>query len=213
MTSGSTPGVFDQLVAEALHGFDKIIGLDLADVSVDGSLHKSPCGGEGTGKNPTDRGKLGWKWSILTDTYGIPIGWTIDGANRNDSILLASTLENAGNRGLLNDIETIWLDRGYDSEATRERLLERSLTDAVIAKRRYARRHRTEEEQADGTAVACRANELLAVELRSAPEEYGSPVGPSTRSVRPGDRLPPHGQAHRLEKLLVTDPVAYPLSL
>ena len=131
-----TAGVFDQLVAEVLHAFDKIIGLDLADVSVDGSLHKSPCGGQGTGKNPTDRGKLGWKWSILTDTAGIPIGWVVDGANRNDSILLAPTLDDAGNRGLLGDIETIWLDRGYDSEVTRTRLIERSLTDAVIAKRR-----------------------------------------------------------------------------
>jgi transposase len=131
-----TAGVFDQLVAEALHGFDKIIGLDLADVSVDGSLHKSPCGGQGTGKNPTDRGKLGWKWSILTDTSGIPIGWVVDGANRNDSILLAPTLDDAGNRGLLGDIETIWLDRGYDSDVTRERLVARDLTDAVIAKRR-----------------------------------------------------------------------------
>jgi hypothetical protein len=34
---------------------------------------------------------LGWKWSILRDRNGIPIGWTIDGANRNDSILLAPT--------------------------------------------------------------------------------------------------------------------------
>lgn len=129
-------GVFDQLVAEALAAFDKIIGLDLADVSVDGSLHKSPCGGEGTGKNPTDRAKLGWKWSILTDLAGIPIGWVIDGANRNDSVLLAPTLDDAAERGLLCDIETIWLDRGYDSEATRERLKERDISDAVIAKRR-----------------------------------------------------------------------------
>jgi len=39
---------------------------------VDGSLHKSP----GTGPNPTDRAKLGWKWSILTDTADTPFGWT-----------------------------------------------------------------------------------------------------------------------------------------
>ncbi|MGP0111076.1 MAG: transposase [Acidimicrobiales bacterium] len=82
-------GVFNAIAAEALAGYDKIIGLDLTEVAVDGSLHKSPCGGEGTGKNPTDRAKLGWKWSIATDRHGIPIGWTIEGANRNDSILLA----------------------------------------------------------------------------------------------------------------------------
>jgi transposase len=79
---------------------------------------------------------LGRKWSILTDSYGIPIGWAIDGANRNDSVLLAPTLDDAAGRGLLAEIETIWLDRGYDSGATRKRLAERSMADAVIAKKR-----------------------------------------------------------------------------
>jgi transposase len=53
-------GVFDALVEEALCGYDKIIGLDLSEVSIDGSQHKAPFGGEGTGRNPTDRGKQGW---------------------------------------------------------------------------------------------------------------------------------------------------------
>jgi len=105
-------------------------------VAVDGSLHKSPCGGEGTGKNPTDRGKLGWKWSILTDRQGIPFGVAIDGANRNDSVMLAPTHDDARAKGLLQEIGTIWLDRGYDSEATRQRLIERDLDDAVIARKR-----------------------------------------------------------------------------
>lgn len=129
-------GVFDAIAAEALAGFDKIIGLDLSDVSVDGSLHKAPAGGQGTGKNPTDRSKLGWKWSILVDAKGIPIGWVGSGANRNDSVLLAPTLDDAAARGLLMDVETVWLDRGYDSEVTRRRLIERGLDDAVIAKKR-----------------------------------------------------------------------------
>ncbi|MGH9046012.1 MAG: transposase, partial [Acidimicrobiales bacterium] len=89
-----------------------------------------------TGKNPTDRGKLGWKWSILTDHHGIPFGVAVDGANRNDSVLLAPTLDDANAKGLLQDVETLWLDRGYDSEATRERLKDRKITDAVIAKKR-----------------------------------------------------------------------------
>jgi len=80
-------GVLDELVEEALDSYDKIIGLDLSDVALDGSLHKSPAGGEGTGKNPTDRAKLGWKWSIVTDKNGIPFGFAADGANRNDSVL------------------------------------------------------------------------------------------------------------------------------
>jgi len=129
-------GVFDGLSEEALSGYDKVIGFDLSDVALDGSLQKSPCGGEGTGKNPTDRGKLGWKWSILTERNGIPIGVAIDGANRNDSVMLAPTLDDAAKRGLLKEIETLWLDRGYDSDVTRDRLAQRTINDAIIAKKR-----------------------------------------------------------------------------
>ena len=64
-------GVFAELEAEA--GYDRVVGLDLSETSVDGSMHKAPCGGAGTGKSPVDRGKLGWKWSILTDRSGIPV--------------------------------------------------------------------------------------------------------------------------------------------
>ena len=129
-------GACQYLVEEAINAFDKVIGLDFSDVSIDGSLHKAPTGGEGTGPNPTDRGKSGWKWSLAADTNGVPIGWVIDGANRNDSILLAPTLDDVAQRGLLGDIETLWLDRGYDSDVTRARLTERCIIDAVIAKKR-----------------------------------------------------------------------------
>jgi transposase len=108
-------GVFDALKDEALAAFDRIIGLDLDDVALDGSLHKAPCGGEGTGPNPTDRAKLGWKWSVASDTHGVPIGWAIDGANRNDVKLLIPTLDAVAATGLLADVERFHLDRGYDS--------------------------------------------------------------------------------------------------
>jgi transposase len=129
-------GVYDRLAELALERYEQEISLDLSDVALDGSMHKAPCGGEGTGKNPTDRAKLGWKWSMLTDKNGIPIGWAVDGANRHDSVLLAPTLEHAAQRDLLERIETIWLDRGYDSGATRERLAESGIRRAEIAKKR-----------------------------------------------------------------------------
>jgi transposase len=128
--------VFDAIATEAIAAFDKVIGLDLSEAAVDGSLHKAPAGGEGTGKNPTDRAKLGWKWSVLTEKNGIPVGWTIAGANRNDCVLLEATLGSALERGLLGDIETLWLDRGYDSEVTRTHLAARGIDDTIIAKRR-----------------------------------------------------------------------------
>ena len=129
-------GVFDKLVEESIAGYDKIIGLDLSEAAVDGSLHKAPCGGEGTGPNPTDRAKIGWKWSIATDLFGIPIGWVIAGANRNDSILLAPTLQTVADRGLLRDVETLHLDRGYNSLLTTQRCQAAGLTDVVCAKKR-----------------------------------------------------------------------------
>jgi hypothetical protein len=70
--------VFDRLAEEALASYDRVVGLDLSECSVDGSQHKAPLGGEATGKSPVDRGKRGWKWSLLADRHGIPIGWTAD---------------------------------------------------------------------------------------------------------------------------------------
>src|SRR5258708_6337076 len=112
-------GVFERLKAEAMAAFDRVIELDLDDVSLDGSLHKAPYGGEGTGPNPTDRAKLGWKWSVAVERHGVPIGWAIDGANRNDIRMLVPTLEAVADVGLLADIDTLHLDRGYDYPAVR----------------------------------------------------------------------------------------------
>jgi transposase len=129
-------GIFDAVAAEAIAAYDKVIGLDLSEVALDGSQHKSPAGGEGTGKNPTDRAKLGWKWSVLTDRNGIPLSWAAGGANRNDCELLAPTLAGALRSGLVDDMETIWLDRGYDHDVVRRQLASAGITDAMIAKRR-----------------------------------------------------------------------------
>jgi len=129
-------GVFAGVFEEALRAYDKVVGLDLTEAAVDGSQHKAPMGGEGTGKNPVDRGKSGWKWSLITDRRGIPIGWATDGANRHDTILFSSTLDAAQERGLLCDIETLHLDRGYDSAAVRIRCSQGGLDDVVCAKQR-----------------------------------------------------------------------------
>jgi len=129
-------GVFDAVADEAIRAYDKIIGLDLTEVSLDGSQHKCPAGGEGSGKNPTDRAKLGWKWSLLTDRNGIPLSWAAGGANRNDCELLTPTLSGALKSGLVQDIETIWLDRGYDNDVVRSTLANAGVADALIAARR-----------------------------------------------------------------------------
>jgi hypothetical protein len=55
-----------------IHGWFKVIGLGLAEVAIDGSLHKNSCGRERTVTNTTDRARLGCEWSIATDRHGVP---------------------------------------------------------------------------------------------------------------------------------------------
>ena len=127
-------GVFDALADEAVAGYDRVIGLDLSECSVDGSQHKAPLGGEGTGPSPVDRGKRGWKWSLFTDRHGIPVGWTADGANRNDCVMLEPTLEAVAERGLLVECETLHLDRGYDNGVVRRLVIDVGIDDLVCSK-------------------------------------------------------------------------------
>jgi len=123
-------------VAEALGGYDRIVGVDLSDASVDASIHKAPCGGAGTGKSPVDRAKSGWKWSLLCDRAGIPVGWAADGANRNDCTMLEPTLADADRRGLLSNVETLHLDRGYAGDPVMRTCRSYGIDDVVRAPKR-----------------------------------------------------------------------------
>jgi len=117
--------------------YDRIVGLDLRNVTVDGCITKAPCGGETAGKSPVDRGKQGTKRSVLTEATGIPLGCVAAPANRPDSPLLRPALEKLGRFdqglgcGLPEDI-TVHLDAGYDSAKTRD-LLDELGCDAVIS--------------------------------------------------------------------------------
>lgn len=124
-----TAGIFSGLEQLCLDAYDKIVGLDLDDITVDGCLVKAPCGGEAAGRSPVDRGKLGTKRSLMTDGSGIPIGCVVAPANRNDSPLLRPTLEHLGrfDQGMgvgLPQRITVHLDAGYDSTKTRDLLAE-----------------------------------------------------------------------------------------
>lgn len=127
-------GVMDRLEQAARDGYDRMVGLELANVAVDGCLTKAPCGGEVAGRNPTDRGKLGIKRSTLTDAGGLPPGVISAPANRHDSPLLAPTLDALKHLGPLPECTCVHLDAGYDSEVTRILLTERGLTGQIAHK-------------------------------------------------------------------------------
>ena len=127
-------GVLEQLRGLALTAYDRTVGLRLSDVAVDCCVTKAPCGGEKAGRSPVDRGKRGIKRSMVVDADGIPLGTVAAPANRHDSPLLAETLEALRELGGSPEQVTVHLDRGYDSEATRERLRDRSLAPAISEK-------------------------------------------------------------------------------
>jgi len=67
-------GVMAHLEVVARAAYDRMIGLELADLAVDGCITTAPCGGEQAGRSPVDRGKRGLKRSTVVDGAGIPLG-------------------------------------------------------------------------------------------------------------------------------------------
>jgi len=115
-------GVFDQLLTEAQHAYDRIIGYDPTHVTIDGSDHLAPCGGAKTAAGPKSFGRKAWKWCIGVDTAGIPIAWTIDSANRQDYRLLQPTLDLITSNSITPTIGTLHLDRGFGYPSLPKRL-------------------------------------------------------------------------------------------
>lgn len=127
-------GVFAQLKAIARDAYDRIVGLALEDLAVDGCIAKAPGGGQVAGRSPVDRGKLGYKRSLLVDGAGIPLGRVLAPANRHDSPLLAPTLDKLREIGPLPDGVTVHLDAGYDSGTTRDELKARGMNGEIAHK-------------------------------------------------------------------------------
>jgi hypothetical protein len=128
-------GVMERLREISLEAYERLIGLELTDLAVDGCITKAPCGGEKAGRSPVDRGKGGIKRSTAVDALGIPLGTVTAPANRHDSPLLVETLDAVDRTlGGLPESSNIHLDRGYDSELTRKRLGERGLFAEISKK-------------------------------------------------------------------------------
>jgi transposase len=100
--------LYEILLAE-LNGADKI---DWSRALVDSATTKAPSGGEKTGKNPTDRRKLGSKVHVLVDAKGIPLAIKLTGANSHDVTQIIP---------LLDDIPAVRGKKRKAKEASRHR--------------------------------------------------------------------------------------------
>ncbi len=127
-------GVFATLEVLVLGAYDRMVGLELADLAVDGCITKAPCGGDAAGRSPVDRGKQGRKRSTVVEARGIPLGAVAAGANTHDSPLLAPTLATLARLGPLPTQPTVHLDAGYDSHKTRTLLTERGMSGQIATK-------------------------------------------------------------------------------
>jgi putative transposase len=111
-------GVFLRMWQAGLAEYDELKGLAWKWQAADGAMTKAPLGGDKTGKNPTDRGKVGTKRSLLVDEHGVPLGIVASGANTPDGRLLEATLEAVPIER--PDPETteqhLCLDKGYSGE-------------------------------------------------------------------------------------------------
>lgn len=144
----ATPGCSDRTIRRRVHAwaaaglaatlhtlvlaqYDRLLGLDLSTVVVDGCLTKAPGGGEKAGKSPVDRGKQGLKRSLVTDATGVPLHLVTAGANVHATHLLRPTLEGVTGRDLVLPDRPVALDRGYDSRRTRATLAELGLVGQI----------------------------------------------------------------------------------
>ena len=134
-------GISEQVHTLALQAYDRMIGLDLDDLAVDGCITKAPGGGEVAGRSPVDRGKQGLKRSVVTEGTGLPLHLVAAGANRHDAPLLAPTLAGLDKLDRPPDAPTVHLDRAYDGGPTRA-LLDALGFDGAIARKGIPARSR-----------------------------------------------------------------------
>jgi transposase len=162
---------------------DQMIGLDLADVCVDGCTTKAPCGGECAGRSPVDRGKGGLKRSQLTEGAGIPLATVSAPANTVDHALLAETLDALKDFAPLPADATVHLDAGYDYRPCREALEERGLRGEIAAR---------------GTPAPIQVGRRWVVERANSWLNDFRPAAPLHRTTpRLRRRLPRPGRGHR----------------
>jgi putative transposase len=93
--------------------------------------------GKKTGKNPTDRGKIGVKRSVLIDGRGVPVGAAVDGANVHDQKLVKETIDSIPvrrPRPTRSKPQHLCLDKGYVGEPVQRLVRRRNYTPHVPAK-------------------------------------------------------------------------------
>lgn len=115
-------GVFAAIFNQAIAGYHKLIGFNLANIIIDGSDQLAPCGGEDAAPGFKTGGRVGWKWVIAVDDNGVPITFTTAAANRNDYPLMYTLLDQLAELDLAHQIDTLHADRGFGYREAADRV-------------------------------------------------------------------------------------------
>lgn len=125
-------GVWQRLHDILLAELQEADRIDWSRAAVDSTHARALGGGEKTGKNPTDRSKLGTKHHIVTDAQGIPLAVTITGSNVPDIKEMLHVVDAIPNvHGKVGHPrkrpDVLYGDRAYDSEPHRRALKRRGI--------------------------------------------------------------------------------------
>ena len=114
-------GIFEKLMKGMLEYYAKERGgIGWRWQAMDSKHSAAPLGGEKTGKNPTDRGKLGAKINLLVDGRGAPISVVLTGANRHDKVSAENLIVSMLPKRPAHKEQHLCADKAYDSEDLRE---------------------------------------------------------------------------------------------
>ncbi|WP_157112550.1 IS5 family transposase [Pandoraea faecigallinarum] len=132
-------GVWGRLHLALLRRLREHDQIDWSRACIDGASVSKPPGGEQTGPNPTDRGKLGSKRHLIVDKRGVPLALTVTGANRHDSIAFEALIDAIPSVPGLSGRprcrpDKLHADKGYDFARCRQHLHKRGII-ARIARR------------------------------------------------------------------------------
>jgi putative transposase len=131
-------GIFEDVMREMVlfYQTEREIGWEWQ--SIDSKSCPSPLGGNETGKNPTDRGKMGSKIHLLVDEHGAPLSLHVTGANEHDKWsaddLIVSMVVNRPTPEQVQ--QHLCADKGYDYDDVHEVVAQEQYISHIKHRRR-----------------------------------------------------------------------------
>jgi len=128
-------GLFDKLFQVMVKFYARERQIGWKWQSGDSKMVPAPLGGDQTGKNPTDRGKLGAKIHVWVDEHGAPLSVVLSGANQHDKWSVEDLVIHIVVKRPYCE-QHACLDKGYDYEDDHHTLKAQGYIDHIKHRRR-----------------------------------------------------------------------------